>query len=485
MTFVEHDDFQQGSTSNEPQVEQQRHQYYGSELGDANFVDDDDDYEFLLDEGLARDGLYRGSYRNLLLLYTVVPLTTLLSFICLALVPTLLVSTTQTPSLFPYPPYLPFPILEVLTATALWSLSYLLRDFLYATALFIVPSFLSSFSTIIITILSATLQTTSNLLLRQIAIPILLIPYYSSNHLAQDHHYPSWKDDAFKRVWWVALGWAAAEAVVGVKQGYESIALYKDVLVNVNMSSTLNTEMGSRERPAAPKKQNENEREDVDTTTTITSKQMDWENQRRNRDSTSSPHIQQQLQQQHSLSTGSNILTEAPISDERQPLLGILTTRLDDESDERLQAENDVERDLDQLIALKNREELEEVYGIPVIRIPVFISCLHRINSILSSLGICLLLTAAYMQSTFAIIAPSSPSPLDSISIVSLHPSKIASNQQLAITTPPLLIIYTLLAMTHTPLILPRIGIHTFVYVELLVSLGVFFGGLAVWDALS
>jgi hypothetical protein len=227
-----------------------------------------------------------------LFLYTVVPLTTLLSFICLALVPTL-VFTTQTPSLFPYPPYLPFPILEALTATALWSLSYLIRDFLYATALFIVPSFLSSsFSTIIITILSATLQTTFNLLLRQIAIPILLIPYYS-NHLAQHHRYPTWEDDAFKRVWWVALGWAAAEAVVGVKQGYESIALYKDVLVNVNMSST---EMGSRERPAAPKKQNEDERGDVDTTT-ITSKQMDWENQRRNRDSTSSPHIQQQQQQ--------------------------------------------------------------------------------------------------------------------------------------------------------------------------------------------
>ena len=293
-------------------------------------------------------------------LYTVVPLTTLLSFICLALVPTL-VFTTKTPSLFPYPPYLPFPVLEALTATALWSLSYLLRDFLYATALFIVPSFLL-FNTIIITILSATLQTTSNLLLRQIAIPILLIPYYSSNHLAQHHRYPTWEDDAFKRVWWVALGWAAAEAVVGVKQGYESIALYKDVLVNVNMSSTLNTGMGSRERRAAPKKQSE----DVDTAT-ITSKQTDWENQRRNRDSTSSPHIQQQ---QHSLSIGSNVLTEAhppPISDERQPLLGTLMTRLDDGSDERLQAENDVERDLDQLIALKNREELEEVYGIPVI----------------------------------------------------------------------------------------------------------------------
>ena len=138
--------------------------------------------------------------------------------------------------------------------------------------------------------------------------------------------------------------------MVGVKQGYESIALYKDVLVNVNLS----TEMGSRERLAAPKKQNE--REDVDTTP----KQMDWKNQRR-RDSTSSA-----IQQRYSLSIGSNdMLTEEaplPISDEHQPLLRTLTARLDDETDERLlQAENDVERDLEQLIALKNREELKEV----------------------------------------------------------------------------------------------------------------------------
>ena len=58
-----------------------------------------------------------------------------------------------------------------------------------------------------------------------------------------------------------------------MKTGYESIALYRDVLVN--MSSTLNTEMGSRERPAAPnlKKQNGDEGEDVDITIP---KQMVW-----------------------------------------------------------------------------------------------------------------------------------------------------------------------------------------------------------------
>ena len=297
---------------------------------------------------LANDRFEKGNYRNLVLLYTVVPLTTLFSFICLALVPTL-VFTTETPSLFPYPPYLPFPVLEVLTATALWSLSYLLRDFLYATALFI-ASFLPS-STIIITILSAILLTTSNLLFRQIAIPILLIPYYSSKHFPEE--YPSWEDDAFKRVWWVALGWAAAEAVVGVKQGYENIALYKDVLVNVNLSN-------------------------VDTETGATPKQMNRENQRQwlNQDLTSSPiqhtRYPRSIEEPHLL-----------ISDEHHPLLA----RANDEA-ERLQAENDVERDLDQLIALKNREELEEVYGTPVIvRFLFLVLCIYL--NYLSSASLC------------------------------------------------------------------------------------------------
>ena len=39
-----------------------RPQYYGSGLGDVGFVENDDDYEFLLDETLARDGLYRGMF---------------------------------------------------------------------------------------------------------------------------------------------------------------------------------------------------------------------------------------------------------------------------------------------------------------------------------------------------------------------------------------------------------------------------------------
>ena len=47
-------------------AEPQKSQYYGSGLGDASFVEDDDDYEFLLDEVIAGDGLYRGMFSVIL-----------------------------------------------------------------------------------------------------------------------------------------------------------------------------------------------------------------------------------------------------------------------------------------------------------------------------------------------------------------------------------------------------------------------------------
>ena len=55
---IEHNDFQQSSQAASNDEPQQRPQYDGSGLGDASFVEEDDDSEFLLDEALGRDGLY-------------------------------------------------------------------------------------------------------------------------------------------------------------------------------------------------------------------------------------------------------------------------------------------------------------------------------------------------------------------------------------------------------------------------------------------
>jgi len=368
----------------------------------------------------------------------------------------------------------------------------------------------------------------------------LLIPQYSTEHLEllsltadasnlHKHRFPSWQDDAFRRVWWVALGWAAAEAVVGIKQGYESIALYKDVLVDVkdnieserefiagategytssnNVRNSANTQMTSTP-PLSSMSQ-------VDSN--ITPTQRAWEDRtqllalssnKQEAPITQSISPQGRRDRQDSLSS---FASSNNGTGERQPLLRLTTldqgSGLQSASDtDRLQVENEVERDLDELMALKSREELEEVYGMPVIvsdhrhrentdinfslylqHIPVFISCLHRINSILSSLGICLLLTAAYMRSTLAYHpVPNDVDPsIRALALLTLNHPSTPSNHLLAFTIPPLLLLQTVLAMMHTPWILPRIGIHTFVYVELLTSLGLFFSGLGVWEALT
>jgi len=146
-------------------------------------------------------------------------------------------------------------------------------------------------------------------------------------------------------------------------------------------------------------------------------------------------------------------------------------------------------------------------------RIPVFISCLHRINSILASLAVCLILTAAYMRSKFAydyshqghspstssalrylqLFFPPSPTfhpaiqssdhPLSG-SFITRHPFN-PSNHTLIISFSVLLGVHTVFSVLHAPWILPRIGVHTFVYVSLLVWLGLFFGALGFWEALS
>ena len=61
------------------------------------------------------------------------------------------------------------------------------------------------------------------------------------------------------------------------------------------------------------------------------------------------------------------IHTNRRSSSRRKSAASRTLTTLDYDSERFLQAENDMERDLDELIALKNREELEEIYEIPFI----------------------------------------------------------------------------------------------------------------------
>ncbi|TFY76256.1 hypothetical protein EWM64_g7760 [Hericium alpestre] len=138
------------------------------------------------------------------------------------------------------------------------------------------------------------------------------------------------------------------------------------------------------------------------------------------------------------------------------------------------------------LLVLKTREELEELYGVPAIDIPVFISCLLRIASIFLSLGFLLLLSAAYLS---APISLSTSRPV--LTLLSAPPATpyliplYSTNRAFYITFALVFVLHFFLSVLHTPVLLPRVGLHVVAYLGFLVGLGTFFAGLGLWDALS
>jgi len=118
-----------------------------------------------------------------------------------------------------------------------------------------------------------------------------------------------------------------------------------------------------------------------------------------------------------------------------------------------------VDEDLVQSIQLRDREALELVFGVPLPNIPVFISCLQRIDAQLLSMGFTLLVSAAY---------------------VSEHRTSLFRGTIFGLV----LLLHSILTVVWAEA-LPRIGIHTASYVSLLVAIGTFFAGLALWGALE
>ncbi|KAJ7143307.1 hypothetical protein C8R43DRAFT_571830 [Mycena crocata] len=322
---------------------------------------EDVDWELEEELVLEEQGFYRGSYKRLVALYTLAPLTALIAFVLLSILPYVAYRcpTPHSPT-YPYLAILPFPLPEILASVALYSLSHILREPIYALSAILVPFPLPA------TLLSTALHTLLSTVARLFTLTLLLVHHHAV------YAYPTWRDFAFRRVWWAALGWAAAETVVSVYQGYAGLALYRDVLVP----------------PSAP-----------------------------------------------------------PSDPERTPLLPPRRAAPDPDTE--------IEYDMEQLLSLKAREELEDVLGLPLIRIPAFISCLQRINSLLLSVGLFLILGASlYSKHAWGLVA-------------------------LAAAT------HLLLAVLHAPFIIPRVGVQGAAYVGAVVSLGALFAGLGVWGGVS
>lgn len=395
----------------------------GNPLSNVPEEVDDEDLEELLEE----EGLYLGSYKRLVQTYTLVPVTSILVWLLAAFVPPL-IWPTDAPTTPPVP-YFPTPLLELLLSVSLFALSHSLNPYLFALAGALLPHAVSA------SILGTALHVLLRNALRISAIPLLRLTVPDDTAM--------YRAPAFRRLWWLALGWSLAEVTVGIEQGYETLALYRDVLVPEGRARELATVALLAEVRAS----------------------------KNGGAMSASPHRAWDERLRESMSHGEDGVTVQEVM--ASPV------RRDPRTMNGADIQLEVDKDFDELVAIKAREELEELYGFPAIRIPVFVSCLLRIASILLSIGFVLLLSAGYLTSPLAVstvlvknamIAPVSPS---------------WSEGTFWCTFAAVCGVNWGLSLLHTPVFLPRVGVHVVAYVGLLVGLGTLFAGLGVWDALS
>jgi len=250
-------------------------------------------------------------------------------------------------------------------------------------------------------------------------------------------------DPAFTRVWWIAMGWAAADVVVGLAQGYDQLSLYKDVLQPYSDPSSHDSPTVSvRQSPTRTGKQPV--RLSAPPTTTTNPRPPSY--------SYSPPNIVV-----HSVQPSQEVLTP------------------------------DLETQISHLLALKSRAEIEDVYGLPLPNIPLFLMFLQRLDSILLSLGLTLVLSAAYASSGLEANLNTTAPALAAINVVTTGKGEGLTWAQVEAIAPTfivLVVVHFVLGAIWTAGALPRLGMHTASYVGLLVSLGCFFAGLGAWGAL-
>ncbi|KAI0263180.1 hypothetical protein BC834DRAFT_887737 [Gloeopeniophorella convolvens] len=385
-------------------------------------IDDDE----ALDELLEAEGLYVGSYRRLVQTYAVVPFTALLVWLIAAFLPPLIWHTDKPPA--SHAPYFPTPLPELLLSISLFALSHLLSPSLFAFSgtLLRAPASANALATALHVLLRNALRTA--------ALPLLALSVPGGA--------TTFRAPAFRAAWWLALGWSFAEVAAGVAQGLEILALYRDVLVPRGrareiLAAVAGAKGGGSASVSPPRGADERLRE--------------------------------------SLSRGEDggASGASPVRTRQAQLPAWGRTP----SDVEIQLE--VDRDFDELVAVKAREELEELYGFPAIRLPVFVSCLLRVASILLSLGFTLLLSAAYLASPLA-----SPAVAEkTITSAMIPPSR--TDGTFWGTFAVVCAINWGLSLLHTPVFLPRVGVHVVAYLGFLVGLGTLFAGLGMWDALA
>jgi hypothetical protein len=228
-------------------------------------------------------------------------------------------------------PYFPTPLPELLLSVSLFSLSHLLHPYLFTLAGLLLPhpTATSALGTALHVILRTALRTA--------AFPMLA--------LAAPSGYATFRAPVFRRVWWLALGWSLAEVTAGIAQDYEALALYRDVLVPQGEARELVAKVvaaagtgplkNGGSDGSSPRAADERLRESLSR----------GEEGGPAVEPAGSPVSGQQHQKSQQASSRSSWMAAA--------------------NDAEIQIE--VDKDFDVLVAVKARDELEELYGCPVI----------------------------------------------------------------------------------------------------------------------
>ncbi|KAG8907954.1 hypothetical protein FRB99_001462 [Tulasnella sp. 403] len=390
-------------------------------------------------------------YSTLVRNYTLVPISAYLflgSLTVLFAIAWPSTSDSNEPSGPASAPWYPRPHLaSLLVGASAWVVSYSLR-----VPLFLLSSCLATYADSLAISLSTVLHVALEEAMRLGALVLLGIRLGDGNSNRGDDEWGLWPrpgDDAFRKTFYVAVGWAFVEVAWSVAQGYEQLALYRDLLPP-SPSFLQQYYSGSHVVPDDVSSSSESE-------------------------SISHRYVHAALKKSIS----------PPESRPRGPLSR-------SSIDAGLYGEAALDAEMRELINLQSRTELEMVYGVPPPNIPVFISILQRIDSILLTIGLTLTISSVYLAQ---LANHSAPPPSESLpnssppSILVVHPESTPAEIEAALTnTFPSYVVLTLLhgslALMWTEA-LPRIGVHTASYTALVVSLGVFFAGLAWWGALN
>ena len=275
-------------------------------------------------------------------------------------------------------------------------------------------------------------------------------------------------DRAFRSLWFLALGWALAEVCAGIVQGFEQLALYDDVESALDASGRGLTTFGTL-------------RGSDGVTIPFTAEPFEE----------SSPegiglglklkvaNISKRVAEE-SLEHAIPCVENDP--DDPDFKAGPQLNNLYDRDDEDLEHQDafDIDAAITHFTNVKAREDLEMIYGAPFVQIPVFVTVLQRVDSVLLSLGMTLTMGFAYLcDRSFAM--GNSIGPLHRQTFASRTSTANEHWHALVPTFVVLTLIHVFLGVLHTPGVLSRIGVHVAAYIACLVGLGLVFAGMGMW----